>query len=268
MNRVEQRVKETIRKYNLCNKKEKILVALSGGKDSAVLAYIFKKEGYDISGIHIELGLGKYSEDSLKAVEDLCKNLGIKLYVFPAKKELGKSVLDIIKKKEEKISNCVICGVVKKWLLNKKARELKADKIATGHHMDDEIETFLINLFKGSPQLNTNINPILKPKDKKFVVRIKPLFFVFEREIKEYSGRLKIPYVKEEICPYREKTYRVEARNFLKKITEKEKKNLMKNNLELSRGIVKKEKMRYCGLCGEPSRKTLCKKCLLINKNT
>jgi len=178
---------------------------------------------------------------------------------------MGKPIVDIFKKNSyRKISNCAICGVIKKWIMNKKARELNASKIATGHHRDDELQTFLMNIFKGSPHLSSGFGPILKIKDKKLVVKIKPLFFTSEIEIEDYFKKLKFSSVKE-VCPYRKETYRVETRKFFKNISEKEKQNMMKNFLKISKKIKKDEShIQYCEICGEPSRNKICKKCELM----
>ena len=79
---VEKRFIDTVKKYKLFNKKEKILVALSGGKDSTVVAYLLKKNGYNIEGFHIDLEIGEYSKKCRKAVEELCNDLGIKLHLY------------------------------------------------------------------------------------------------------------------------------------------------------------------------------------------
>jgi len=283
---IETQIKNTIKKYKLCNKKEKILVALSGGKDSTVTAYVLKKFGYNIEGIHINLGFGKFSEDCLKSVKKLCDELRIKLHIYNInmlkifKKNTKKSKIfgatksetvlmhktdeDFVGKKK-KLSNCAICGVVKKWVLNKQARKLRADKIATGHHLDDLAQTFLMNIFKGNPKLNANLSPILNIKDKKFIPRIKPLFFVNEKKIIKYSKLKKLLFIKQ-VCPYRGESYRVEMINFFKNFSDMDKKNLIKNFMKISKKIRFKEKMIYCEICGEPSRSRICKKCEIVER--
>jgi uncharacterized protein (TIGR00269 family) len=266
--RLETQVKNTIKKYKLCNKREKVLVALSGGKDSAVVAYLLKKFGYNIEAIYIDLKIGKYSENCLREVKKLCGELQIRLYVYDMKKEMGRTIkyFWVTTGKKHRLNNCAICGVFKKWILNKEARRLKADKITTGHNLDDEIQTFLMNIFKGSPKLSANSGPIIKnTKDKKFVSRIKPLFYVFEEDIKKYIQKKKLPFV-EGKCPYAEDSYRIEVREFLNSLSGKDKENIIRNFEQLQNKMAKirDDKMQYCRICGEPSRKNICKKCELM----
>ncbi len=263
---IETKVKQTLAKIKL-SKRNKILIALSGGKDSAVVAFLLKKFGYNVEGLYVDLKIGKYSEDCLTAVKELCKSLEIKLNVYDMKKEQGKTMRDIWKRvKNKKLNNCAVCGVFKKWILNKTARKLKADKIATGHNLDDEVQTFLINIFKGSPELSSSSGAITKNiSDKKFIPRIKPLFYVFEEDIKKYAIQKKLPFI-EGKCKYSQQSYRGEVRDFVNTFSEKDKKNIMKNFESVSKRIKKdkKLKMQYCERCGEPSRKKICKKCELM----
>ncbi len=269
MNKLEKNVQKTLKKIGL-NKKEKIIVALSGGKDSTVVAHLLKKFGYNIEGLHIDLKIGPYSDSCLKAVEDLCGDLGIKLHLYDMKKEMGSGMCYLrshVQSRQSKgqLKNCAICGVIKKWILNREARRLKASKIATGHNLDDEAQTFLLNIFKASPKLSANTGVISKNiSNKKLIPRIKPLFYVLEDDIRAYSKKKKLPveYAK---CPCGIDSYRIQIRNFLETLPGKDKENIMKNFDVVSKRIQKDSKdITYCELCEEPSRKKICKKCELL----
>ncbi len=269
---IEQKVKQTLEKIKL-DKKEKILVALSGGKDSTVTAYLLKKLGYNIEGFHINLGMGDYSRKCLEAVKELCSQLGIKLHLYDIKKEMSGSMCYIrtsIQTTNGKgLKNCAICGVIKKWIMNKEARKLKVNKIATGHNLDDEAQTFLMNIMKGSPQLSANSGAITRNvKDEKFITRIKPLFYVAENDIREYSKKMKLSVVYEH-CPCALDSYRIQIRQFTNSLTTKEKENIMKNFDKLSDKMQKlksDEGLNYCEICGEPSRNKICRMCQLVKK--
>ncbi|RLG12457.1 TIGR00269 family protein [Candidatus Pacearchaeota archaeon] len=268
MDKLEKHVKETLRKIKI-KKNKRILVALSGGKDSAVTAYLLKKFRYNIQGFHINLGMGKYSEECLEKIKELCRLLKIKLHVYDVKKEMGSSMCyirtGIQSRAKGQIKNCAICGVIKKWIINKQARKLKADFIATGHNLDDEAQTFLINIFKGSPKLSVNLGPISQGEiDKKFIPRIKPLFYAPEKEIKKYSLEKELP-IEYKGCPCAMDSYRIQVRKFLNTLSDKKKKNIIENFEKiLPRIKVNDSGVKYCEICGEPSRGRICKRCQLI----
>ncbi|MBU0893943.1 MAG: adenine nucleotide alpha hydrolase family protein [Nanoarchaeota archaeon] len=260
-------ISNTIKKYKICNKHEKVLVALSGGKDSTVCAYMLHKLGYNLEGFHINLGLGAYSERCEKSTKELCTQLEIKLYVYDFTKKHGSSMcyLRTTIQSKKALKNCAICGVIKKYIINKEARILKADKIATGHHLDDEAQTFFLNILKGAPELSASTGPLTRNiSDKKFIPRIKPLFFCFEEDIKNFAKQKKLPVVYEP-CPCALDSYRLQVRNFFKTLSTKEKKNII-NNFDKIKDKIKKQsgKMNYCKICGEPTRKKICKRCELI----
>jgi len=269
---IEQKVRQTLKKINL-DKRQKILVALSGGKDSALTAYLLKKFGYRVEGFHIDLGMGDYSKKCLSAVKKLCEELGTKFYIYDIKKEMGNSMCyirnDIQTGHGKGLKNCAICGVIKKWIMNREARKLKFGKIATGHNLDDEVQTFLMNILKGSPQLSANSGAIIKNvSDKKFIARIKPLFYIAEDDIRKYVKLKKLPVVFEK-CPCLLDSYRKEVRKFTNFLTTKEKENIMKNFDSLSEKIQKlktEDKLNYCEICGEPSRNKVCKMCQMIKQ--
>ena len=269
----EQKVKDTIKQYKLCTKKEKIIIACSGGKDSTTVIYLLNKWGYQVEGLIIDLLIGPWSEKNLDNVKDFCQEQKIKLHQVNLREEFGCSMCFMRSgiQKKVKLNNCLICGIIKRWLLNKKTRELKAAKIVTGHNLDDAAETFMMNLLKGNMRLNIGQGPATGViKDKKFVPRIKPLYFCLNAEVKRYSEIKKFPVLFDP-CPCSVEVFRKKIR---RNLTELEKKNLqIKSNivqtfLELLPELKKKykttEKLNYCTACGEPSRKEFCKMCELV----
>ncbi len=254
---IETQVKKTLEKTSL-KKDEKILVAISGGKDSTTTAYVLKKFGYNVEGIFIDLCVDGYSKKCLKSVQQFCNELGIKLRVYDLNKEQGKGMRDFWSKKKN-LNHCAVCGVFKKWILNRAAREGNFDYLATGHNLDDETETVLLNVCKGSLQLGMNLEVVTRNrKDRKFVPRLKPLFYLENREVREFAEKNKLRFVRG-VCPYREESYRVEIRNLVGGLPKKQKLNVLKNFERLPVEI--NEGDNYCDICGEPARGNVCKLC-------
>ena len=270
LNDFENKIKKAIQEYKLLDEKDKIIVAASGGKDSTTILYLLKKFGYNVSALYINLRLGGYSERCLKALKELCKQEKIKLHVLDIKKQFGMRMCNIRCGVQQsiKVSNCMVCGIVKKWLLNKEARRLMADKIVTGHHLDDEAQTIIMNFLQGNLMLGANSGPITGSiKDKKFVPRVKPLYFISEKDIKKYSLMKKLPVVYEK-CPCAVSSLRIRVREFLRDKDEKTKQRIVENFLKILPGLKRKllkEKLLYCKICEEPSRNEICKKCQLLS---
>jgi tRNA-5-methyluridine54 2-sulfurtransferase len=267
--KLKSQVKKTLRKIKL-SKKKKILVALSGGKDSAAVGFVLKKLGYRVEGLHLDLGVGDYSKKCLDAVEKLCSDYDIPLHVYSLKAEMNKTMKNVwVQTRKKGLNNCAACGIFKKWIMNKKSRELRFDYVVTGHNLDDEAQTFLMNILKGSPKLSANVGAITRNKsDKKFVPRVKPLFYVLEEDVLSYAKKNKLPFISGK-CPYAETSYRIEIReNFLKDLSEKEKRNIIKNFEKLRPRMEKlkigETKLSYCEVCGEPCRGKICKMCAIV----
>lgn len=269
----EGNVKKTINNYHLCAKNEKIIVACSGGKDSTVTLYLLHKFGYNMEALHLNLCMGGWSSESLDCVKEFCNENKIKLHIVSLREVLGASICFIssITETTLKMNQPAICGILKRYMLNKKSRMLKADKIATGHNLDDEVQNILMNFFKGNPYLSLNLGPITGiNSNKKFVPRIKPLYFTKEKDVLKYALAKKLK-ICSKACPCSIGSFRVDIR---KKMNELEKKNKrIKENIVLSFLKFKKEMTKnmelenetnICKMCGEPSRKDICNACRIV----
>lgn len=272
---IDKKVKTTIKKFNLLTEKDKILVAFSGGKDSTVLAYILHKLGYKIEAITINAFIGNYSKQNLENGIKFCEKYGIKLHHVSFKDEFGHSLCyltSLLRKKGIKINSCTVCGVLRRYLINKACRKMKATKVVLGHNMDDEAQSIMMNFFRGNPRMSARIGPISGLiKDKRFVPRIKPLYLVSEKEISIYSKLHDFDVVYTD-CPCSSESYRNSVKEMLNKIEKKNKdiklnivNNFLKIQPELKKYYKTDEKLKSCSNCGEPARGELCKTCELLN---
>ena len=267
----EKKVTKTIGKYKLIEKGDYVGVAVSGGKDSTALLHILnklaKKNNFKIVGIAIDEGIKGYRVQTLKDLKDFCRKEKINLKIYSFKDEF-KTTLDKLVKKERP---CTICGVLRRTILNKKAKELKVNKLATGHNLDDEAQSVLMNQFRSNVKLSARLGPITGVvDDKRFIRRIKPLYFLTEKETTTYA------YLKEFLgkymeCPYETDSYRASVRDILNEFDGKypgTKHNIISSFLEVL-PLLKKEvqgKIKSCSNCGEPSSQDICQACKLIKK--
>lgn len=280
----ESKVIRTIKKYNLIENKDRIAVALSGGKDSLSLLYILNKylknQKKKVIAILIDEGINGYRNKTIKDAEKFCKKEKIELSIVSFKKEIGKTLDEMItsekskkiKKQQEKINPCAICGVFRRYLLNKAAKNLGLTKIATGHNLDDEAQSFVMNQLKANWKRNATLGPWSGANEnEKFSQRIKPLCFLSEKEVATYSFLMNFPVSYNE-CPHSHDSFRADVRDFLNSLEEKHpgsKHALINSLLEilpLVKEKYKHENYRYCKICSEPSSKEICNSCSLMEK--
>ena len=183
----EDKAFKTIKKYQMIDRNDKVCVAVSGGKDSLTALYITKKYFVEnnlplenLFGLAIDEGIKNYREHTLKDLKKFCTENKLKFYVISAKKEFGYTLDKAIKIIEKKTGKkpCNLCGIWRRFLLNKYARKYKATKVITGHNLDDEAQVIVMNWFKANTTLASHLGPISGVKKQKlFVQRVKPLYF-------------------------------------------------------------------------------------------
>lgn len=272
---IEKKAIKTIRKEKLLDKKDKVLVALSGGKDSVTALEILntfrEMNVIDICAVTVDEGIDNYRQDGVDIAIRHAKRLGIKHKVVSLKDEYG-ITLDEIMQKDNHKGSCTYCGVFRRTIINKAAREMGATKIATGHNLDDEVQAIIMNYLEGNTDNLTKLGAKSESKAKEFTVKIKPLREIPEREIGLYvvSKDLEVHF---DSCPYAQQSFRGEVSEVLNQLSKKHptiKYSTLRGYDKIKEVLKKEFKKEYpkgrCERCGEPSANRLCKACTFIEE--
>lgn len=182
---------------HLAHKGERILIAMSGGKDSLVLACELSQLGYDVTGLFIDLGIPDSSEQARLAVERFCAKNTIPLRITDLKSE-GLAIPNI--KEALRRPVCSACGSIKRHYFNKIAVEEGFDALATGHNLDDEVSRLMSNTLRWDETYLASQGPLLEARPG-FCRKIKPLWRLSEFEIANYAYISGIEH-HIGICPY------------------------------------------------------------------
>jgi uncharacterized protein (TIGR00269 family) len=293
----ENRFKKNIRREKMVEKGDKILIALSGGKDSTVLMFLLNKfysKVANLEALVIDEGIKGYRKKAIATAKNNCKKLGIKMHLKDFSKEFhttNDKIFEIISTKEKAMGSCAFCGSLRRNIMNRWAKKLGANKLATGHNLDDEAQSVLMNV------MNNDFEKMKKStefvgEENGFVRRIKPLSNTPENEIIAYCAINKIQHYSDECCPYSSSAKRNFFREMLNK-TENElpgtkhsiraffeklkpfisKQEVSKKSKKTQKIILEKKaniKINFCENCGEPtsnsSENRICSACKLIEE--
>ncbi|MBT6995674.1 TIGR00269 family protein [Candidatus Woesearchaeota archaeon] len=270
----EAKVRKTVRQYNLFEKGESIAVGVSGGKDSLTTLHVLndiisKQRTTKIIGILIDEGIHGYRDESIKTAQKYCDENNIKLHIYSFEDEFGYKLGKALKILD--INSCSICGVFRRYLMNKAARELKVDRIATGHNLDDESQSIVMNTFRNTMETSARLGPITGIQDdKKFIKRIKPLYFLTEKEIMTYAFIKGLTDNFNE-CPYAKGSLRSEVRTMINDFDKKypsTKYSIVNSFLEILPSLKEKyagSSIKICK-CGEPASNETCQACEYVKR--
>ena len=253
--------------YKLIKENELIAVALSGGKDSVLTLHALKNYqnylDFDLVAISVDEGIEGYRQHGIDSAINNAELLGVDLVQKSFKDDEGFCLDDIY---QEFKSACIPCGVFRGNILNKTAYELGAVKIATGHNLDDEIQSFLMSFARGDTIKFSKFGPELDVIHPKLVPRIKPLWNTPEKEVGMWAVLNNIDIHLDE-CPYSHLSLRAKIKEFLN-VNEDKYPGIKNNVMESFQKILTFENdistnLNECEECGEPTSSNICKACEL-----
>lgn len=275
----ERKVKKNIRKYKLLKPGENIVVAVSGGKDSLSLLHVLNKINskagiWRLSALLIDEGIAGYREHTITDFLNYVESHGIPYKIVRFKEVFGLTLdemVEISRRKGLDYQPCSLCGVFRRYILNKVSREMGGSVLVTAHNLDDTVQTFLINVIRNSWEKIARQGPVSGIMEHPlFVKRVKPLINVLDKETTIYAlinGLIKPVFHQ---CPYIIYNIRYHVRRYINEIEEKYPgtkymmlKSMLKIHTVLSKHPedIREGDIKNCIVCGEPSAHDICKAC-------
>lgn len=264
----ENQVKRAIAEWDMFTKADRILVAVSGGKDSLALWDVLLRLGYQADGLYIGLGIDEYSDLSGYKVKQFAEQRNAHLEWVDIAATHGTGVKGLAK--QARRHTCSACGLTKRYYFNKIAREKGYDVLATGHNLDDEAAALLGNLLHWQFGYLARQAPVLPATSSGLVKKVKPLYRVGERETASYAIIRGIDYVVDE-CPLAAGNLSLkykEALNLLEQHSPGTKHNFLFGFLEKAHHLFTPdvEELNECSECGSPTSGEVCAFCRLTRQ--
>ena len=198
-------VRRCVEDYHMISPGDKIAVGVSGGKDSLVLLKLLsglrQYMDFELEAITIDMGLGM----DYSGIEAMCRELDVPYSII--KTEIAPIIFDYRKEKNP----CSMCSKMRRGALNQALLDRGLTKLALGHHYDDAVETFMMNLlFEGRIgcfQPVTNL-------DRTGIIQIRPMLYIHEKTVDSFATRFELPVVVNR-CPVDKQTKREEIKNLV-----------------------------------------------------
>jgi uncharacterized protein (TIGR00269 family) len=270
---VERRVKKELRKQIDLEGKRLLAVALSGGKDSSVALYIIvrtlrHRRDLKVVAITVDEGIAGYRPHTLEKARKLCEMLEVEHRVVSFKEDAGKDMDEIVKAASTK-TPCTYCGVLRRRCMNKVARDLGADVLATGLNLDDTAQSILMNFTRADVERLARLGPHTRVQPG-LIPRIQPLRMIPEKESYLYALLRELPF-SDDVCPYADLALRNEYREMVDQLEERHpgtKFSILASYDALKPMLMDAyppSSLRTCD-CGEPTRNPRCMACELLEE--
>ena len=275
---IESKVAKTISKYSMIEYGDKVAVGVSGGKDSLSLLYILKmlfdqhpNNGNELVAITIDEGINGYRDESLQIVKDFCAELGIGSKILSYESLFGIDMDQaMVQRSSQKMSSCSMCGTFRRRAIDIAAETVEADIVATAHNMDDQLQTFMINLLAGDVERIGWIYPEPVQYTQAGIKKVKPFVEIYEYEIAFYALQRGIPFQSED-CPYMNESIRTDLREFFNRLERDHpgiKYNAYRSMTKISkvlRSSMPPSETKKCSRCGRVSTGDICSVCKTLN---
>lgn len=256
-------VEKAIRRHRMLAPDDRILLAVSGGKDSLALWDVLLDLDYDVTGLYLGLGIADYSDRSHDVARAFADRRDVRLLTVDLERDHGYDIPTAGKRGSR--STCAVCGLSKRYVFNDAALEGGFDVVATGHNLDDEAATLLGNTLRWQTDAIARQSPALPAHDG-LVKKVKPLHRLSELETAAYAFLRGIDYVVEE-CPLvagnTQLRYK-EAMNAIEQTSPGTKAQFFLGYLDRAMPLFRSEdraELRACEECGQPTMGRFCAFC-------
>ena len=275
---IESKAAKTISKYSMIEYGDKVAVGVSGGKDSLSLLYVLKmlfdqhpNNGNELVAVTIDEGIKGYRDESLQIVKDFCAQLNIESKVLSYQSLFGIDMDQaMVQRSSQKISSCSMCGTFRRRAIDIAAETVEADIVATAHNMDDQLQTFMINLLAGDVERIGWIYPEPVQYTQTGMKKVKPFVEIYEYEIAFYALQRDIPFQSEE-CPYMNESIRTDLREFFNRLERDHpgiKYNAYRSMTKISkvlRSSMPPSQTKKCSRCARVSTGYICSVCRTLS---
>ena len=218
LKRLSGTVRKTVEKYNMIENGDKIAIGVSGGKDSLALLCAlsslkkFLGKTFELCAIYIDTGLFdagyKGGENTGFFIEKLCGDLSVPLHI------VSTDIARVVFMEKEEKNPCSLCAKMRRGALQNTAKELGCNKLALGHHLDDAVETFMMNLFNEG---RVGAFPPVNYFDRSEITLIRPLVETPEKDITYFITKSAITPIKNP-CPMDKSSERERIKELLREI--------------------------------------------------
>jgi uncharacterized protein (TIGR00269 family) len=262
------RVQRTIDRYKIFAPRERVLVAVSGGKDSLALFDILQRLGYVAEGLYIDMGIEGFSQRGREAAETFVITREASLHIHSLREEMGAGLPEIASQLRR--PSCSLCGMMRRYIMNRFAREGGFAALATGHNLDDEGATLLGNVTSWQIGYLARQSPMLPAVHPQLVKKAKPLALLAEREVLAYCLLRGIEF-HEERCPHAKgatSRKHKEVLNLLEYYSPGSKIRFYQEFLKNQEifPAVGSQGLRACSICGSLTTGKTCQFCTVLEK--